>query len=183
MAELSKEEEAIFNELISKYNLNKQQAAILARDNRLYNFFIEALNEYSSPITIANFVTNEVAKLLKEESKLKFSPKDIASLAKMADSEIISNKIAKEVFDLMSKSGDNPELIVEKNNLKQISNPNELLPIIKDIIAKNQDKAQQYKNGNQKLFGFFVGQVLKATNGKANPKIVNQLVKKSLDNK
>ncbi len=181
MAELSKEEEAIFNELISKYNLNKQQAAILARDNRLYNFFIEALNEYSSPITIANFVTNEIAKLLKEESKLKFSPKDIASLAKMADSEIISNKIAKEVFDLMSKSGDNPELIVEKNNLKQISNPNELLPIIKDIIAKNQDKAQQYKNGNQKLFGLFVGLVLKATNGKANPKVVNELVKKSLE--
>jgi len=181
MAELSKEEEVIFNELISKYNLNKQQAAILARDSKLYNFFIEALNEYNSPITIANFVTNEVAKLLKEENELKFSPKDIASLAKMSDTEIISNKIAKEVFDLMSQSGENPELIVDKNNLKQISNPKEILPIIEDIIAKNQANVEKYRAGNQKLFGFFVGQALKATNGKANPKIVNELVKKSLE--
>jgi glutaminyl-tRNA synthetase len=181
MAELSKEEEAIFNELISKYNLNKQQSAILARDNKLYNFFIEALNKYNSPITIANFVTNEVAKLLKEERELKFSPKDIASLAKMSDTEIISNKIAKEVFDLMSQSGENPELIVEQNNLKQISNQDELLPIIKEIISKNPENVEKYKAGNQKLFGFFVGQVLKATNGKANPKIVNKLVKKSLE--
>ena len=180
MAELNREQEAVFNELISKYNLNKQQAAILARDSKLYNFFIEAAKEYTKPTTIANLVTNEVAKLLKEEKELTFSPKDIASLAKMSDNEVISSKIAKEVFELMSKSGDNPERIVEKNNLKQISNPEEILPIIDEVITKNSDKVAQYEGGNKKLFGFFVGQVLKATEGRANPKIVNELVEKKL---
>jgi len=179
MAELSQEEEVIFNSLLEQYSLNKQQAAILARDNKLLEFFNSAATSKNSS-TIANLITNEVAKLLKEEKELKFSPKDIAILADMIDSEVISNKIAKEVFEIMSLEGTNPADIVESKGLKQISNPDELLPIIKDIIAKNQDKANQYKNGNQKLFGFFVGQVLKATNGTANPKVVNELVKQTL---
>ena len=70
--------------------------------------------------------------------------------------------------------------MINSGGLKQISNPDEILPIIDEVIAKNPDNVAKYKDGNKKLFGFFVGQVLKATNGKANPKVVNELVQKSL---
>jgi len=80
----------------------------------------------------------------------------------------------------MLKSGNNPIEIVEKKGLKQISDPKKLIPIIKSIINNNQENVIKYKNGNQKLFGFFVGEVLKATNAKANPKIVNELIRKYL---
>jgi glutaminyl-tRNA synthetase len=127
-------------------------------------------------------VTNEVARELKqvEVSELKFTPKDIAGLVKMVDDEIISSKIAKEVFEQMSKSGENPAQIVEDKGLVQISDPAKILPIIDVVIAKNPDNVEKFRAGNSKLLGFFVGQVLKATQGKANPKVVNELVAKRL---
>ncbi len=181
MAKLSSQEEAIFNELIAKYSLNKQVAATLARDSELLAFFKEALKSYDGAVTIANLVANEVARELKQENALKFAPKDIASLAKLLDNEIISNRAAKEVFEVMSKEGKEPEIIVKEKDLAQISDPKELIPIIQEVIAKNPQNAQKYKEGNQKLFGFFVGQVLQATKGKGNPKVVNELVKKALE--
>ncbi len=182
MAELNEQEQALFDKFIQKYGLNKQVASIFARDEVLAKFFEEATKEYNSAVTVANIVANDVAKELKSKSleELKFSPKDVAILAKMVDEEIISSKIAKEVFEAMSQSGQNPEQIVESRGLKQISNPDEILPIIDEVIAKNPDNVAKYKDGNQKLFGFFVGQVLKATGGKANPKVVNELVSKKL---
>jgi len=181
MAKLNSQEEAIFNELMAKYNLNKQVAATLARDSELLAFFKEALNSYDGAITIANLVVNEVARELKQNSSLKFTPKDIANLAKLLDEEVISNRAAKEVFEIMSKEGKEPELIVKEKDLAQISDPKQLMPIIQEVIANNPQNTQKYKEGNQKLFGFFVGQVLKATNGKGNPKVVNELVKKALE--
>jgi len=180
MAELTKEEQEIFNSLVKDYNLNNQQAAILARDNTLLTFFTTALNYYNKANTIANFVTNEVSKVLKDKNKPNFSPEHIASLSQMVDDEVISNKIAKEVFEIMAKNAQDPKSIVESKGLKQINTVQELLPIIEDIIAKNQSNVDKYKNGNEKLFGFFVGQVLKATNGKANPKLANELLIKKL---
>ena len=81
---------------------------------------------------------------------------------------------------MMVKSGENPAQIVESKGLIQISNPDEILPIIDDVISKNPDNVAKYKAGNNKLFGFFVGQVLKATDGKANPQVVNELVTQKL---
>lgn len=99
----------------------------------------------------------------------------------MIDEEIISSKIAKQVFEQMNKTGENPSKIVEDKGLVQISDPSIILPIIDEVIEKNPDNVKKYKDGNQKLFGFFVGQVLKATGGKANPKVVNELVTKKLN--
>lgn len=98
----------------------------------------------------------------------------------MIDEEIISNKIAKQVFEEMVTSGDNPAAIVEAQGLVQISDPAVISPIIDDVMAKNPDNVEKYKAGNTKLFGFFVGQVLKATGGKANPGVVNDLVAQKL---
>ena len=98
----------------------------------------------------------------------------------MIDDKTISNKIAKQVFEEMLKSGENPEKIVEDKGLVQISDPAKIEPIIDEIIAKNPDNVAKFKDGNSKLLGFFVGQVLKATGGKANPQVVNKLVAEKL---
>ena len=88
--------------------------------------------------------------------------------------------IPKEVFEIMVESGDNPKKIIESKGMKQQSDPKELEKMINEILSKNKDKVDQYKAGKEKLFGFFVGQVMKATQGKANPGMVNQLLKDKL---
>ena len=179
---MSQEEQLLYDKYTKEFKLNSEVANTLARDKKLSLFYEEALVSLNSPVSIANIVTNEVARELKqvEVSELKFTPKDIAGLVKMVDDEIISSKIAKEVFEQMSKSGENPAQIVEDKGLVQISDPAKILPIIDVVIAKNPDNVEKFRAGNSKLLGFFVGQVLKATQGKANPKVVNELVAKRL---
>ncbi len=182
VAPMSKEEQALFNTYTNEFKLNSEVANTLARDKKLSDFYKEALLTLHSPVTVANIVANEVARELKqkEASALKFNPTQIAQLVKMVDDEMISSKIAKQVFEEMSKSGENPTQIVENKGLLQISDPAKILPIIDEVIAKNPDNVEKFKAGNTKLLGFFVGQVLKTTGGKANPKVVNELVAKSL---
>ena len=176
---MTQEEEVLFEKYTNELKLNSEVANTLARDKQLSSLYEEALTTYSSPINIANLITNEVARELKNKSidELKFTPKQIATLIKMVDDKTISTKIAKQVFEEMSKNGEEPTQIVESKGLIQISDPAVILPIIEDIIAKNPENVEKYRAGNSKLFGFFVGQVLKATGGKANPKVVNELLK------
>jgi glutaminyl-tRNA synthetase len=176
---MTPEQEAKF-ERYTKLKLNTEVANTLARDEALSLILEETLSIYSGAVTVANIIANDVARELKQSSDLKFGAKQIATLAKMIDDETISNKIAKDVFEMMTQSGDSPEDIVEQKGLKQISDESVIAPIIDEVIAKNPDNLQKYKDGNTKLAGFFVGQVLKATGGKANPKIVNTLVAKKL---
>jgi glutaminyl-tRNA synthetase len=98
----------------------------------------------------------------------------------MVDEDTISNKIAKQVFEEMVKTGEEPTQIVESKGLVQISDPAKILPIIDEVIAKNPDNVKKFKAGNTNLLGVFVGQVLKSTGGKANPKVVNELVAEKL---
>ncbi|MCZ7608769.1 MAG: hypothetical protein M5U17_01255 [Ignavibacterium sp.] len=95
---------------------------------------------------------------------------------------IISSKIAKEVFAEMLNNNSDPETIVKERNLVQISNPEELSEIIKQITAKHPEQVSDYKSGKEKVFGFFIGQIMKETKGKANPKLVNDLLKQILSN-
>lgn len=182
VAPMSENEKALFDKYTNELTLNSEVANILARDEKLSSFYEEALVNLNSPISIANIVANEVAKELKEKqaNELKFTASQIAELIKMVDDEIISNKIAKQIFEEMTQTGVNPSKIVEDKALVQISDPSIILPIIDEIIAKNPDNVEKFKAGNTKLLGFFVGQVLKATGGKANPQVVNELVAKKL---
>ena len=180
---MSEEEQALFDTYTNELKLNFEVANTLARDAKLSSFYEEALQTLDSPVAIANIVTNDVARELKqvEISELKFTAKDVAELVKMVDEELISSKIAKQVFEEMVKSGENPTSIVEAKGLVQISDPAMIAPIIDEVIAKNPDNVEKFKAGNTKLLGFFVGQVLKATQGKANPKVVNELVAQALN--
>ena len=182
VAPLNKEQQELFDHFTKNLSLNSEVANTLVRDARLSEFFQEALQESDAAVSIANLVANEVARELKqkERSELNFTPKQIAELASLIESETISTKIAKEVYEVMSQNGENPKEIVQSRGLEQISDPNVIMPIIEEIIEKNPQNVQKYKEGNKKLFGFFVGQVLKATGGKGNPKVVNQLVTQTL---
>ena len=182
---MSEIQKALFDKYTKEFGLNNEIANTLARDEQLSNIYYEALQlSIPSPnaVGLANIVTNEVARELKDKSidKLKFSPIQVGELASMIENGTISNKIAKQVFEEMVKSGENPTAIVEAQGLTQISDPEKLKPIIDEVIAKNPDNVAKFKAGNTNLFGFFVGQVLKNSGGKANPTIVNELVSEKL---
>ena len=106
----------------------------------------------------------------------------MGKLVDLINSEIISGKIAKDVFEIMAETGDNPEKIVEEKGLKQVTDTGAIEKIIDDIIAANPDNVTAYKNGKTNLVGWFVGQTMKISQGKANPTIVNKLIKQKLDN-
>jgi glutaminyl-tRNA synthetase len=175
---MNEAQQALFDTYTNELKLNGEVANILARDKQLSSFYEEALSQLNSPVSIANIVANDVAKELKEKTlgELKFTASQIAELVKMVDDETISNKIAKQIFEEMVQTGENPVKIVEDKNLVQISDPAIITPLINEIMAKNPDNVEKFKAGNTKLLGFFVGQVLKATDGKANPQVVNELV-------
>jgi len=179
---MTDEQKILFEKYTNDFRLNSEVANTLARDEKLSQIYEDVLSQYDSPVSIANIVTNEIARELKQKeiAELKFTSKQIAELVIMIVDETISTKIAKDVFEVMSKSGEEPKQIVESKGLVQISDPAVILPIIEEIITKNPDNVAKFKAGNTKLLGFFVGQVLKATGGKANPKVVNKLVAEKL---
>lgn len=179
---LAPEVEAKVKDYQSKYDLNNEVATILAKDEKLSSCFEETLTVYDSAVSLANFVANELSRELKEKSleELKFGIEEIAELVQLTDDGTISSKIAKDVFSDMLESGKAPKVIVEEKGLMQISDPKQLEPIIEKIIANNPKNVELYKSGKTNLLGFFVGQAMKETKGKANPKVLNDLAGKLL---
>ncbi len=182
VAPMTSEQQTLFDKYTTELKLNSEVANTLARDAYLSEFYEKALSLLKSPVNLANMIVNEVLREIKERhsTKLRFTPGQIAELVKMLDEEKISSKIAKQLFEEMAKSGENPVKIVKEKGLIQISDPAQIAPIIDEVIAKNPHNVAKFKAGNRKLLGFFVGQTLKATGGRANPKIVNDLVVKKL---
>jgi len=180
---MSEEQTVLFVRYTQELQLNTEVANTLARDAQLSAFYEEALVAFNAPVTLANIVTNEVAREFKQMAldELKFSAEQVAELVTIIDDGTISNKIAKQVFEEMVNSGDNPKKIVQDKGLVQISDPEVIGAIIDEVMAKNPDNVEKFKAGNKKLLGFFVGQVLKSTGGKANPQVVNQLVAQKLN--
>lgn len=183
IAPMNQEQKILFQRYTNQLGLNSEVANILCKDEHLTSFFEETLSSFNSPVALANIVANEVAKELKEKqlNELKFTANQIAELIEMLNDGTISSKIVKQVFEEMAKSGENPTKIVKDKGLIQISDSSKILPIIHKIIANNPDNVSKFKAGNTKILGFFVGQVLKNTGGKANPQVVNKLVHEELN--
>ena len=167
---------------ISELELSEYDATVLSEDVEIANFFESALQEHKNPKAIGNWVINEVLRAIKGTSitTLAFPPQYLGRLVKLIDEQTISGKIAKDVFEEMLKNGEKPEDIVANKGLKQVTNLDEIEPVVDKILQENSDNVRQYKEGNTKLLGFFVGQVMKATAGKANPKLVNQILQEKL---
>ncbi len=168
---------------IDKYNLSPYEANILVADKETSEYFEEVIKK--SDIKLAtNWITGELFALLNKKNleitQSPISPQNLSKLINLIQNGTISGKIAKTVFELMIDSDKDPKIIVEDKGLKQESDPKELEKIVLKIIATNKDKVEQYKSGKEKLFGFFVGQVMKLSEGKANPKLANDILKKKL---
>ena len=115
-----------------------------------------------------------------EIGNCKVTPAHLGELLLMVDRGIISGKIAKTVFLDMMESGKDPQKIVKEKNLLQVSDEGELLTLVKEIVAANPGQAEEFRGGKSKLMGFFVGQLMQKTKGKANPKLANELFAKEL---
>ncbi|MCC3860676.1 Asp-tRNA(Asn)/Glu-tRNA(Gln) amidotransferase subunit GatB [Pseudemcibacter aquimaris] len=134
---------------------------------------------------VSNWVTSDLFGALKKLGKsIGENPVSIEHAAELLGLQVegtISGRIARDVFEIMIETGDSPEKIVEDKGLKQMSDTGEIETMIDEILAANADKVEEYRGGKDKLFGFFVGQVMKKTQGKANPQVVNQLLRPKLD--
>jgi len=168
---------------IEKFKLNSYEATILVSDIETSNYFEEVIANSDTKLA-TNWITGELFALLNEKnleiSKSPISANNLSKLINLIKKGTISGKIAKTVFELMVDGDKNPELIVEEKGLKQENDPKELEKLIDKIIKDNKEKVKEYKLGKEKLFGFFVGQSMKVSGGKANPKLLNEILKDKL---
>lgn len=180
--ELDAGQQIMAKNLEAAYRLDAETVGLLASERDLAEFFEAAVKCHDNPQGIANWLLNELMRELKARSvaELPFGPAEIAELVALMDDETISGKMAKELFAEMLQSGGSPRALVEAKDLRQISDPAQLEPVIDRVIAANPQNLAQYQAGRSNLFGFFVGQVLKETGGKANPRLVNELLQKKL---
>jgi len=179
--ELPDEKKARF---IDKYRLPSYDADLLTSSRELADFFEECLKEFPNAKQVSNWVMGTLLGLLNAEGKtVKQSPVsavNLAGLLKLIDEGIISGKIAKTVFEEMAKSGKSPKEIVKEKGLVQVTDVSSIESVISQVLARCSDEVEDYKKGKTKLLGFFVGQVMKESNGKANPKIVNEVLRSKL---
>lgn len=168
---------------VGDMGLSKYDAEVIVSDMDTAKYF-ETAAEGSNPKLIANWISSELfGRLNKNDMELAdcpIKPQQIGELIKLIEDNVISGKIAKTVFEEMFNTGKNPKDIVEEKGLVQVADRGSIEPIIDEILANNEDKVAQYRSGKDKLLGFFVGQVMKNTGGKASPKLVNDLLKEKL---
>ena len=187
LPELPWEKKARFQ---SEYNLSPYDASVLTASRSMADFFQTTLDITQDPKITANWIMGEVSAYLNKENltinETQVGPEQIAALIKRIQDNTISNSAAKTIFEALWEANqpDKADLVdklIEEKGLKQISDTGAIEKIIDEILDNNPNQVAGYKSGKTKLFGFFVGQVMKATQGKANPKQVNDLLKNKLD--
>ena len=169
--------------LVNDYGITDYDASILVEEKDFVDFYLEAANGVDGKLT-ANWMITELFGALKKENIMflnsPVTPKKLGELIGLISKGVISGKIAKDVFSDMMITKKSPSEIVKEKGLEQVSDDKEIMKLIDKVIAENQDKVKEYLGGKDKLLGFFVGQVMKLSQGKANPGLVNKLLKESL---
>jgi len=170
---------------VAEYGLPLYDADILTSNLATANYFEDCLKIFPESKTVSNWIMGSLMGLLNAEGKTieqsPISSQDLASLLGLIKEGIISGKIAKVVFEEMAKSGKAPDKIIKEKGLVQVTDVSAIEEIILNVLADNAKEVADYRNGKTKLLGFFVGQVMKETKGKANPKIVNKVLKEKLE--
>jgi aspartyl-tRNA(Asn)/glutamyl-tRNA(Gln) amidotransferase subunit B len=171
---------------IKNFGIKPYDANVIVSSVEMSNYFEELINEGASPKLAVTWLTVELQGRLKEGLSVDKSPikaKKLASLIKAIEKGVISNKAAKDVLDYLFEKDSSATIdeVIEKLGLKQVSDDSAIKAIIEEVIKNNPKQLQEYKAGKEKLFGFFVGQVMKASRGSANPQIVNKLLKEVLN--
>jgi aspartyl-tRNA(Asn)/glutamyl-tRNA(Gln) amidotransferase subunit B len=178
--------EAKRQRFIGRYGLPEYDARILTASKALANYFEECVRIHPHPKTVSNWIMVELVRELKREERdleqCPVSAENLAALLDLVQEGVISGKMAKSVFEEMFKSGRSPKNIVQEKGLIQMTDMAQIQGVIEEVLQHNPDKIAAYREGKTKLFGYFVGEVMKKTQGKANPKIVNEILKKKLEN-
>ena len=169
---------------LREYDLPAQDAALLAQSRTVADYFEQTAKECGEPKLAANWILNDLTYLLQENGKefldCPVPPQNLAGLIKLLAKATISGKMAKDVLAEMFRTGRDASQIVSEKGLEQITDPEKIAAIAREIIAANAKQVEQYRQGKTATFGWFVGQVMKATRGQANPQLVQEVLKKEL---
>ena len=170
---------------VNEYDLSPYDSQVLTSSKDVSIFFEDTLKHIDDSKLVSNWITGDVLRRLNEEEadieSLKFTAKDLADLLKIVKSGDINNNTGKKVLRDMFESGKKPAEIVKEKGLIQISDEGELETIIDDVLDKNEQSIEDFKNGKDRAVGFLVGQIMKATRGKANPQVVNKMLMEKLN--
>lgn len=171
--------------LINQYGLSQYDADLITQSPQILQFFDETIKLHPDAKAVSNWMMGDLMRLLNQNGMeiqdALVKPALLAEMLDLLNDGTISGKMAKTVFEEMFASGKNPQTIIKEKGLVQISDADALLPLIDEIVNNNPKVLQDYKNGKEKAFGFFIGQVMKATRGQANPEMVNKLLRERLD--
>ncbi|MGB3532158.1 MAG: Asp-tRNA(Asn)/Glu-tRNA(Gln) amidotransferase subunit GatB [Microcoleaceae cyanobacterium] len=169
----------------TELGLSAYDTRILTEDQSIAEYFEATVAAGGDTKQAANWVMGDITAYLKNEklniTDIALKPEGLAELVTLIEQKTISGKIAKDILPELFSQGGSPKALVEKKGLIQISDTNELETIIDQVLTENADKVEQYRNGKTKLQGFFVGQIMKKTQGRAEPKLTNQLLGKKLN--
>ncbi len=172
-------------ELVESYGLTDYDASLITSERENLEFYEEVYNACKNAKLACNWMTSELFGLLNKSGKsLKESPvsaKDLGLLIKLIDQDVLSGKMAKDVFEVMFETSKTAALIIQEKGLKQVSDPKEIVSIIQKVISECPDQVRDYLAGKEQVFGFLVGQVMKNSGGKANPKLANEALKSELE--
>ena len=176
--------DAMLDRFMSDYDLSFDDASQFVGDKNLAEFYEQAAQTSNDPRVSANYILGDLTRELNNSGKTvsdsPVSAENLAELIKTLSTGKINNNQAREVFVEMFNSGKTADEIIKEKGFEQISDSSAIEKIVDEIIEKNQNQVEAYKNGNEKLFGFFVGQVMKASQGKANPQVVNEILREKL---
>ncbi len=171
---------------IEQYGLTEEQAEIITSSTGLADFFEETSEKTGFIKSLSKWITGEVLRSLKENncgiSGFPVSPERLAELVNISENRTINLKTAKNIFNIMLTCNLSPEEIVKRNGLEQVSGIERIAPVISRVLADNPDQVKKYCGGKKNLLGFFFGRVMELTGGKADPALVNNLLKKELEN-
>ncbi|MDP2969517.1 MAG: Asp-tRNA(Asn)/Glu-tRNA(Gln) amidotransferase subunit GatB [Deltaproteobacteria bacterium] len=169
---------------LQDYKIPEYDAEILTSTKAMANYFEDCVRLFSEPKTVSNWMMGDLLRELKRDEKevdqCRITPKHLCEMLNMLKDGTISGKIAKDVFEEMYRTGVTPAEIVKEKGWVQILDTGEIERAIEKVIQSNMKLAEDYQKGKEKVFGFLVGEVMKETKGKANPKLVNELLKKKL---
>ena len=169
--------------LISEYGITKYDANVIAEEKEYVHYYENSAKNRDGKLVV-NWMTSELFGLLKKNNiqfnQNPISPNYLNELVELIENKTISGKIAKDVFEIMFATSKSPKMIVKEKGLEQVTDDSAIEVFVDQVINENEDKVKEYLNGKDKLFGFFVGQVMKVSQGKANPGLVNKILKSKL---
>jgi aspartyl-tRNA(Asn)/glutamyl-tRNA(Gln) amidotransferase subunit B len=181
LPELPEEKKGRF---VREYKIPEYDAEILTSTKAMASYYEECVQLFPEPKTVSNWMMGDLLRELKRDEReideCPVSPQHLAQMLTMVKETTISGKIAKDVFEEMYRTGERPDKIVNDKGWTQILDAGEIERAIERAIEANPKQLEDYRKGKEKLFGFFVGEIMKETKGKANPKLVNELLKEKL---